>query len=139
MRDIISMNEVDTQRENDGYGELLAGIRQEFDKSTKDGSTPLFTTNAGDLYGLLLDGIPEEARQHYNCNACRYFVNRYGGLVKIDEKTGKQTPVMWPEKAPDFFSEAVKKIRRKVSAATVTGVLTLSTTERIASASTWMS
>ena len=122
MRDIISMNEVDTQRENDGYGELLAGIRQEFDKSTKDGSTPLFTTNAGDLYGLLLDGIPEEARQHYNCNACRYFVNRYGGLVKIDEKTGKQTPVMWPEKAPDFFSDAVKKIRRKVSAATVTGV-----------------
>ena len=122
MRDIISMNEVDTQRENDGYGELLAGIRQEFDKSTKDGNTPLFTTNAGDLYGLLLDGIPEEARQHYNCNACRYFVNRYGGLVKIDEKTGKQTPVMWPEKAPDFFSEAVKKIRRKVSAATVTGV-----------------
>ena len=122
MRDIISMNEVDTQRENDGYGELLAGIRQEFDKSTKDGSTPLFTTNAGDLYGLLLDGIPEEARQHYNCNTCRYFVNRYGGLVKIDEKIGKQTPVMWPEKAPDFFSEAVKKIRRKVSASTVTGV-----------------
>lgn len=122
MKDIISMNEVDTQRENDGYGELLAGIRQEFDKSTKDGSTPLFTTNTGDLYGLLLDGIPEEARQHYNCNACRHFVNRYGGLVKIDEKTGKQTPVMWPEKAPAFFSEAVKKIRRKVSAATVTGV-----------------
>lgn len=122
MKDIISMNEVDTQRENDGYGELLAGIRQEFDKSTKDGSTPLFATNAGDLYGLLLDGIPEEARQHYNCNACRHFVNRYGGLVKIDEKTGKQTPAMWPEKAPDFFSEAVKKIRRKVSAATVTGV-----------------
>lgn len=122
MRDIISMNEVDTQRENDGYGELLADIRQEFDKSTKGGSTPLFTTNAGDLYGLLLDGIPEEARQHYNCNACRHFVNRYGGLVKIDEKTGKQAPVMWPEKAPAFFSEAVKKIRRKVSAATVTGV-----------------
>ena len=122
MKDIISMNEVDTQRENDGYGELLAGIRQEFDKSTKDGSTPLFTTNAGNLYDLLLDGIPEEARQHYNCNACRHFVNRYGGLVKIDEKTGKQTPVMWPEKAPDFFSEAVKKIRRKVSASTVTGV-----------------
>lgn len=122
MKDIISMNEVDTQRENDGYGELLTGIRQEFDKSTKDGSTPLFTTNAGDLYDLLLDGIPEEAHQHYNCNACRHFVNRYGGLVKIDEKTGKQTPVMWPEKAPDFFSEAVKKIRRKVSASTVTGV-----------------
>lgn len=122
MKDIISMNEVDTQRENDGYGDLLTGIRQEFDKSTKDGSTPLFTTNAGDLYDLLLDGIPEEARQHYNCNACRHFVNRYGGLVKIDEKTGKQTPVMWPEKAPDFFSEAVKKIRRKVSASTVTGV-----------------
>lgn len=122
MKDVISLNEMDARRENDGYGDLLAGIRQEFDKGTKGGSAPLFTTNAGDLYGLLLDGIPEEARQHYNCNACRHFVNRYGGLVKIDEKTGKQTPVMWPEKAPAFFDEAVKKIRRKVSTATVNGV-----------------
>lgn len=122
MKDVISLNEMDARRENDGYEDLLVGIRKEFDKSTKDGSTPLFTTNAGDLYSLLLDGIQAEARQHYNCNACRHFVNRYGGLVTIDEKTGKQTPVMWPEKAPAFFAEAVKKIRRKVSTATVTGV-----------------
>lgn len=122
MKDVISMDEMDVRRENDGYEELLAGIRQEFDKHTKDGNAPLFTTNAGDLYSLLLDGIPQEARQHYNCNACRHFVNRYGGLVKIDEKTGKQTPVMWPEKVPTFFAGAVKKIRRKVSTASVTGV-----------------
>lgn len=46
MKDIISMNEVDTQRENDGYGELLAGIRRSFDEAVRDGEEPLFTTNA---------------------------------------------------------------------------------------------
>lgn len=44
MKDIISMNEVDTQRENDGYGELLAGIRRSFDEAVRDGEEPLFTT-----------------------------------------------------------------------------------------------
>ena len=122
MKDVISLNEMDTLREHDGYEELLARIRREFGENTKDGKTPLFTTDAGELYGLLLGCIPKEARQHYNCNACRHFVNRYGGLVKIDEKTGKQTPVMWPETVPPFFADAVKKIRRKVSTATVTGV-----------------
>lgn len=129
MKDVISLSEMDTRRENDGYEDLLVGIRKKFYESTMDEKTPLFTTNAGDLYDLLLTGIPEEARQHYNCNACRHFVNRYGGLVKIDEKTGKQTPVMWPEKAPAFFTEAVKKIRRKVSTATVTGVFITSERE----------
>ena len=113
MKDVISLNEMDTLREHDGYEELLAGIRREFGENTKDGKTPLFTTDAGELYGLLLGCIPKEARQHYNCNACRHFVNRYGGLVKIDEKTGKQTPVMWPETVPPFFADAVKKIRRR--------------------------
>lgn len=129
MKDVISLNEMDARRENDGYEDLLVGIRKKFYESTVDEKTPLFTTNAGNLYDLLLDCIPEEARQHYNCNACRHFVNRYGGLVKIDEKTGKQTPVMWPEKAPAFFAEAVKKIRRKVSTATVTGVFITSERE----------
>ena len=97
MKDIIAMEEMDLTRDGDGYEELLASIRREFQKCVKDGTELLFTTNAGGLYDLLLQNLPAEARQHYNCYACRHFVNRYGGLVKIDEKTGKQSPAMWNE------------------------------------------
>lgn len=126
MKDVIAMDEMDMGRERDGYEELLSGIRREFQKCVKDGAEPLFTTNVSGLYDVLLQNIPAEARQHYNCNACRHFVNRYGGLVKIDEKTGKQTPAMWQEKAPSFFAEAVKEIRKRVSNADVTGVFVTS-------------
>ena len=122
MKDLISLKEMDAMREDDGYDDLLACIRNEFKKSLKDGKNPLFKTNARDLYNLFLANIPEEARQHYNCNACRSFVNRYGGLVTINETTGEQNPVMWGTKAPEFFSGAVKAIRKKVKSASVTGV-----------------
>ena len=126
MKDIIAMEEMDLTRDGDGYEELLASIRREFQKCVKDGTEPLFTTNAGGLYDLLLQKLPEGARQHYNCYACRHFVNRYGGLVKIDEKTGKQTSAMWNEKVPPFFADAVKEIRKRVNNADVTGVFVTS-------------
>lgn len=128
MKDIIAMEEMDLTRDGDGYEELLASIRREFQKCVKDGTEPLFTTNASGLYDILLQKLPEEARQHYNCYACRHFVNRYGGLVKIDEKTGKQTPAMWNDNVPAFFADAVKQIRQKVSSAKVNGVFITSET-----------
>ena len=54
MKDIIAMEEMDLTRDGDGYEELLASIRREFQKCVKDGTEPLFTTNAGGLYDLLL-------------------------------------------------------------------------------------
>ena len=67
MKDLISLEEMDNRRENDGYHDLLACIRNEFEKSVKDGKAPLFMTNAGDLYDLFLDNLSEEARLHYYC------------------------------------------------------------------------
>lgn len=122
MKDLTSIEEMNFQRENDGYEDLLSGIRNEFEKSVNGGKEPLFKTDAKGLYDLFLDNLPEEARQHYNCNACRHFVNRFGGLVSIDKKTGEQTPVMWGTKAPDFFANSVKTLRKKVKNAKVTGV-----------------
>ena len=126
MKDLIALEEMDIQRENDGYDDLLAGIRREFEKHVKDGGVPLFTTDAFGLYDLFLENIPEDARQHYNCNACRHFVNRFGGLVQINESTGGQMPVMWGAKAPAFFADAVKAIRDRVKAAKVMGVFVTS-------------
>ncbi len=69
---------------------------------------PLFTTNAEDLWEAYLGGIPEAQRQHYNCRCCQRFIERYGGLVTIDEQ-GNMVPVFWPkglENVPIFFEKA---------------------------------
>lgn len=55
---------------------------------------PLFTTNADGLFDAYLSGIPEERRQHYNCQCCKRFITNYGGLVTIggdDDKAEKAT------------------------------------------------
>jgi hypothetical protein len=114
-----SMNNKD--RDNDHYSEFLESIKSNFDKSTIR-NEPLFTTNCGDLFETFLNNLPDDARQHYTCNACRHFVNRYGGLVSISEK-GDMVPVLWDEKTtPAFFYKAVIAVKSAVLLSKVTGV-----------------
>lgn len=122
MSDGIALNRSDHLREHDGYEELLSSIRREFEKNVRNGEEPLFRTDATRLYEVFLQNLPEEARQHYHCSTCRHFVNRFGGLVRIDEKTGVQEPVMWSLEVPDFFENAVNAVRKRVKEATVKGV-----------------
>lgn len=101
-------NEIDIDRSSDCYEHLLEGIIRSFNEEVRDGKEPLFTTDAKNLYQIFLDNLPAEARQHYNCNACRSFVDHYGGLVRIDGK-GNLHPVMW-KYAPVFFDAAIHAI-----------------------------
>lgn len=126
---------MDVERAGDGYEALLAGLRRSFRRAVGDGTTPLFTAEAPDLYSVFLENIPEEARQHYNCNACRHFVNRFGKLVSINPETGKQTAVMWNGQMPEFFRSAVKAIKAQVEKARITGVF-VSDTEALGYAKT---
>jgi len=108
----------------DQYDEFLAGIRERFSQlrvSLLNEKTPLFTTDAAGLFSAFLDALPDDRRQHYNCHACRRFVDTFGGLVAIDI-TGGTHAVVWPKEAPPFFARAVLRIREVVSKARVTGV-----------------
>jgi hypothetical protein len=82
---------------------------------------PLFTTDAQYLDHEFLLGIPEEQRQHYNCDSCKKFIYKYGGLVTINED-GQTFPALWPPIVPDFFFNAVHRIKEAVNKAKVTGV-----------------
>ena len=117
---IGSFLETDLSRENDGYDHLLKGIRESFELATES-NEPLFTTAIEDLYDIFLEHLPAEARQHYNCRACRHFVNRYGGLVTIDDE-GYIHPVMWYGTIPEFFYDAGVAIRKAITDSKVTGV-----------------
>lgn len=120
--------ETDLSRPGDGYDYLLEDIRQSFNTAIAT-DEPLFTTSVENLYDIFLDGLPKEARQHYNCHECRRFVNNYGGLVTIDD-AGYTHPVMWEIICPDFFRDAVANVSKAVRAAKITGVF-LTTEKRL--------
>lgn len=112
----------DVQRsEDEGYKAFEALVATRI----KDSTVPLFTTDVKDLFETYLQSLPADRSQHYNCNCCRAFMEKYGGLVKIDEE-GYMEPLLWtggsPSDFPAFFQEAVTQLRRKVMAAKVDGV-----------------
>lgn len=83
---------------------------------------PLFMTDAEGLFEAYLDGLPEHARQHYNCNCCRNFINRFGGLVSINEN-GIVFSALWDElDMPSFFIDSVEAMKGIVLKSRVTGV-----------------
>lgn len=109
---VVASLEVDEQ-----YGELEAAVANSLSPS------PVFETDANpdNLWAAYLGGIQEDRRQHYNCHCCRHFIQRIGGLVRIDE-TGRQYPALWQFDSPMFFDRSVSSIRRIVDNAKVTGV-----------------
>lgn len=102
---------------------LLRSVRDRFASYVgPDGGNgiTLFTTDSPDLWELFLDAIPQELRQVYTCNACRKFVERFGGLVAINA-AGVQHSVMWGD-GPGVFQRAVDVLSNRVEKARITGV-----------------
>lgn len=107
--------------DNDRYPEFRESIKSRFNSIAGNG-IPLFTTDSEGLFDLFLDSLPQEARQHYTCKACRNFVNRYGGLVTVSDN-GEITSVLWDgNDTPEFFAPSVKAIKNIVLKSKITGV-----------------
>lgn len=110
-----------TINEDEQYEKLLSSIRQRFELVTK-GVTTLFTTNATGLWDAFIAGLPADRRKHYTCNACRRFVERFGGLVMIADDGYTVQPLWCSDCVPPFFAASVAAMERIVSHAKVTGV-----------------
>lgn len=107
---------------NHKHEEYLEIIKKGFKEAIKDGKK-LFSATVGgnELWELYLGSFPEEHRQHYNCRACRQFIERYGNLVTINED-GSTHSVMWSMDAPDFFKKVVGLMKATVENSRVSGV-----------------
>lgn len=112
---------------DDQYDQFEAALRLRI--ATRTG--PIFETDATPeaLWAAYLNGIPEARRQHYSCHACRRFIQRYGGLVTLND-VGVPTPALWNIISPPFFGTATADLCRLVAHAKVVGVF-------LASESTW--
>lgn len=82
---------------------------------------PLFTTDAAGLWEAHLDSFPNEHRQFHTCNACKRFIENFGGLVVI-ASDGTTTPAIWHEEdaGPEEL-EAARALAKLVRRAKVTG------------------
>lgn len=109
-----------------GTDEGYATLERQIAERVEAHRGPLFTTKTDpkELWGTFLHSLPEETRQHYNCRNCAFFVERFGGLVRISEKTGQPLPLLWwdPTTAPAFFKTAVYKLYELVVGAGIDGV-----------------
>ena len=108
---------------HDDFPGFLSAILRRFALFNGD---DLFHTSATGLYDLFLANLPEDLRQHYNCRACRQFVDRYGGLVAINSAGGANS-VLWVhdgvgEGVPEPFQKACRAIAQAVKAADIVGV-----------------
>jgi len=112
----------DDHHDESAYSDFLAGLAANF-KRVVDGGAKLFSTDAEKLFDVFLSELPEgEIRQHYNCHACRRFVDMFGGIVTIDE-LGQSTPSMWSGGwASGLYAASVEALRKAVAKAKVTGV-----------------
>lgn len=124
--DVVLQGRTDYPDPSNGqYDDFLVSIRKTYDHYMADEklSKAVFRTDAANLFDLFLDNIPDDAKQHYRCNACRHFVENYGGLVVVDPDTGKQYPIMWLlQDTPEYFRPAVEAIHKAVRSAHINDV-----------------
>lgn len=120
----------------DGDFKLLRRLMQETFAAVPV-TEPLFLVKSADLFDVFIAALPAALKQHYNCRACRHFVNRFGGLVTI-QANGSLASAIWPDSsklahpalAPFVASvEALRNVvtTRPVNQALVTTELMLGT------------
>lgn len=114
---------------DDQYHAYLASLNTRFQNlvATK---RPIFTTDASGptsltgptLWEIFQQGFHPSLRKHYDCRACRHFIEKFGGLVYVDE-SGISYPLMWDhENIPEFMRASIVNMRHHVMSAKVTGV-----------------
>lgn len=79
------------------------------------GSKALFRTTGVDLFEVYLSGFEDPAeRQYHNCNCCKHFMHRYGGLVSVGEQGELFSAVFDPDDAPTNLRVAVRKVVKAI-------------------------
>ncbi|KAH6885114.1 hypothetical protein BKA70DRAFT_1338250 [Coprinopsis sp. MPI-PUGE-AT-0042] len=61
------------------------------------------------LSRTFLDNLPDNTKQKHSCKACLEFIDTYGDLCFVDDKSGSLIPFFWPEKrlVPAKYEQAV--------------------------------
>lgn len=124
MNTIIPTNDLsEWNSSNDGYSILLGNIYQHFNDIAKSENNLYYVPKidgAMELYDVFVEFLPDAAKQHYNCNTCRRFINRYGRLVYISEDYKIHSALFGftdeelEKKIPEIFRDSIRFMRNSV-------------------------
>lgn len=121
MSAILTADDKAGNYEDAEYGAYLGRLNARFSAAAARHGA-LFATDATGLWDAYLGAHFPDERQHHNCNACRHFIERFGGLVFIDE-SGAAIPAIWNGDEADVDSApSIIAMERMVRRAKVTGV-----------------
>lgn len=116
-----AINNLPGNHDDADYDSFLAKIQARFSANISSGA-PLFMTDTEGMWGAYLDSFAADQRQYHNCHACRQFIERFGGLVTIDEN-GRTASAIWNEgDAPELYKPAVREMERITRRAQVVSV-----------------
>jgi hypothetical protein len=110
------------------YDDLLHLMQARFETVTEGGKRPLFTTDATGLFEAYLSALPSANRQYHTCHCCRHFIERFGGLVVIEDDGVARTALWDAVGVPSYYRPGVEAMSRLVRKAAVTGVFLSSET-----------
>jgi hypothetical protein len=126
MSTTVSHTYVCPAEEDRQYGKFVKCLQKRFDEvieAESSQSTPIFTTSASNLFAVFLAAMTPERRAYYTCNACRRFIDHFGGLVTVDPETGNQVPLLWGiERTPALFQDSVRAVLKILAKAKINGV-----------------
>ena len=111
----------DGNQDDPQYGEFLGRVHNRF-LSNVASFPHVFATDSTGLWAAYLDSFSSIDRQHHNCHACRHFIERFGGLVTIDESGRTESAIWNTDDAPELYKGAVAALARLARRAKVTGV-----------------
>lgn len=100
------------------YPQFEEAVRETFGHRAQQ---QLFQTSASGLYELYIGNLPSDAQVH-NCNACKRFIEKFGGLAVIDD-LGQIDSAVWPlmTVVPPFYQKAAGVLFDAVNRAKITG------------------
>ncbi len=102
------------------YRNYLERVQFRFEEMTK--LSALFTTDAAGLWDAYLMGYHPNERQYHNCNACRHFIERFGGLVVIEPDGRTRSALFDLEDCADYRDQgAIANMLKMLNHAKVTG------------------
>ena len=106
---------IDYVRPQDQYEEFERAIKDYFyyQVTTINKHLYMVKTNPEKMWDLYLSNLPEEGRHVYNCRYCRHFIERFGGLVTVDDN-GDVTSALWNADVPTYFVNAVVALQNYV-------------------------
>lgn len=107
---------------NADYQQYLTSNQERFTELVS-GHKNLFRVNASKLADKYLENMPEEVRQHYNCQTCRSFIKRYGNLVVINDDGTHTSPFWNVDLALPEHKTAVAALAKEVERSPVNGIL----------------